>query len=352
MRAEVRLTAFSHGAGCACKLGPADLSSVMGMLGPADLPDDLLVSAETGDDAAAWRLPDGRALIATVDVFTPIVDDAYDWGRIAATNAFSDVYAMGGTPVMALNVAGWPVDDLPLDLLARVLQGGQDVAADAGAVVAGGHTITATEPIYGMVALGFADADRLTRNSTAAPGEWLYLTKPIGTGLIATAIKRERATAEQAEAAVRTMTTLNAAAAGAMVEAGAAAATDVTGFGLLGHLRKLLEASGAAARIEATLIPTLPGVLDLARAGVVSGGTNRNHAWLGATTDWGTLTQPEQLVLADAQTSGGLLVATRHADALETAFGDAGVAFARIGEVLAGEPGRIIVEGRLPHASE
>ena len=272
MQADVRLTAFSHGAGCACKLGPGDLGTVMGMLGPVRMPDEVLVSAETGDDAAAWRLDDGRALIATVDVFTPIVDDAYDWGRIAATNAFSDVYAMGGTPVMALNVAGWPVDDLPLDLLARVLQGGQEVAADAGAVVVGGHTITATEPIYGMVALGFADADRLVRNSTAAPGERLFLTKPIGTGLIATAIKRGSATAEQAEAAVRTMTTLNAAAAGAMVEAGAAAGTDVTGFGLLGHLRKMLEASGAAARVNAALVPMLPGALGSGPAGRGLGG--------------------------------------------------------------------------------
>ena len=347
MKAEVRLTMFSHGAGCACKLGPADLGSVMGQLGIASMPEEILVSAETGDDAAVWRLTDGRALIATVDVFTPIVDDAYDWGRIAAANAFSDVYAMGGVPAFSLNVVGWPVDDLPLDLLARVLQGGQDVAADAGAVVAGGHTITATEPIYGMVALGFVDEDDLMRNSTAAPGERLFLTKPIGTGLIATAIKRERATAEQTEAAVRTMTTLNAAAAGAMVEAGAGAATDVTGFGLLGHLRKLLEASGVAARIEATLVPTLPGVLDLARAGVVSGGTNRNHAWLSATTDWGALTHPEQLVLADAQTSGGLLIATRHADALEVALDARGVAYAEIGEVVAGRPGAIAVIGRL-----
>jgi selenide,water dikinase len=348
MSTEVRLTAFSHGAGCACKLGPGDLGTVMGMLGPATMPEEVLVSADTGDDAAAWRLPDGRALIATVDVFTPIVDDAYDWGRIAATNAFSDVYAMGGTPVMALNVAGWPVDDLPLELLARVLQGGQDVAADAGAVVVGGHTITSTEPIYGMVALGFADVDRLMRNSTAAPGERLFLTKPIGTGLIATAIKRGSATPEQAEAAVRTMTTLNAAAAGAMVEAGAAAATDVTGFGLLGHLRKMLEASGVAARVEATLVPLLPGALDLARQGVVSGGTRRNHSWLEPTTDWGALTQPEQMVLADAQTSGGMLIATRHADALRTALDARGVGFAEIGEVVAGEPGRISVDGRLP----
>ncbi len=347
MRTEARLTTFSHGAGCACKLGPSDLGTVMGMLGHTETPGELMVSAETGDDAAVWRLPDGRALIATVDVFTPIVDDAYDWGRVAATNAFSDVYAMGGTPAFALNIAGWPVDDLPLDLLARVLQGGQDVASSAGAIVAGGHTITSTEPIYGMVALGFADADRVVRNSTAAPGGRLFLTKPIGTGLIATAIKRERATAEQAEAAVRTMTTLNAAAAEAMSEAGADAATDVTGFGLLGHLRKLLEASAVAARIDATLVPTLPGVLDLARAGVVSGGTNRNHAWLGTTTDWGALTQPEQLVLADAQTSGGLLIATRDAERLRIALDARGVGHSEIGEVVAGPPGAITVGGRL-----
>ena len=348
MSADVRLTAFSHGAGCACKLGPADLGTVMGQLGVARMPEEILVSAETGDDAAAWRLTDGRALIATVDVFTPIVDDAYDWGRIAATNAFSDVYAMGGIPAMALNVAGWPVDDLPLDLLARVLQGGQDVATDASAVVVGGHTITATEPIYGMVALGFADADHLVRNSTAAEGEHLFLTKPIGTGLIATAIKKGSATAEQMEAAVRTMTTLNAAAASAMVESGAAAATDVTGFGLLGHLRKMLEASGVAARVEAALVPLLPGALDLAQRGVVSGGTRRNHSWLNATTEWGALTQPEQLVLADAQTSGGLLIATHHPDALVAALDARGVAHAAIGEVVSGEPGHISVEGRLP----
>ncbi len=347
MTDDVHLTAFSHGAGCACKLGPADLSTVLGTLGPAVMPPDVLVSAETGDDAAVWRLDDGRALIATVDVFTPIVDDAYDWGRIAATNAFSDVYAMGGTVAFALNVAGWPVDDLPLDLLGRVLQGGQDVARDAGAVVVGGHTITSTEPIYGMVAVGFADADKLMRNSTAAPGERLILTKPIGLGLIATAVKRGSATAEQVEAAVRTMTTLNAAAASAMVEAGSAAATDVTGFGLLGHLRKLLEASGVAARVDAASVPTLPGVLDLARRGVVAGGTQRNHAWLGPTTDWGALTPPEQIVLADAQTSGGLLIATRHADALVSALDARGVPHAEIGKVVAGQPGRIAVAGRV-----
>jgi selenide,water dikinase len=257
---------------------------------------------------------------------------------------------MGGEPAFALNVAGWPVDDLPIELLGHVLRGGRDVATDAGAVVAGGHTITATEPIYGMVAVGFADADRLLRNATGRPGQALVLTKPIGVGMITTAIKRERATPEQAEAAVRTMTTLNAAAASAAVGAGVATATDVTGFGLLGHLRKLLEASGVAARVDAEAVPLLPGVLDLARAGVVAGGTRRNHAWLRATTGWGDLTEPEQLILADAQTSGGLLLATDDADGLERGLSAARVPSARIGELVAGEPGRIEVAGRVAGA--
>jgi selenide,water dikinase len=347
MRTEVRLTSFSHGAGCACKLGPADLTALLDGLAPAASPERLLVDADTGDDAAAWLLDDGRALIATVDVFTPIVDDAYDWGRVAATNALSDVYAMGGEPAFALNVAGWPVDDLPLALLGEVLRGGQDVVVGAGAVVAGGHTITATEPIYGMVAVGFVDADRLLRNATGRPGQALILTKPLGVGMITTAIKRERATPEQAEAAVRTMTTLNAAAASAALEAGVGTATDVTGFGLLGHLRKLLEASGVAARVDASAVPVLPGVLGLARAGVVAGGTRRNHAWLNATTAWGELTEPEQLVLADAQTSGGLLLATEDTGALGGALSERGVAWARIGELVQGPPGRIDVVGRV-----
>jgi selenide,water dikinase len=347
MRTDVRLTSFSHGAGCACKLGPADLTTVLGALAPVARPDRLLVSADTGDDAAAWRLDDGRALIATVDVFTPIVDDPYDWGRVAATNALSDVYAMGGEPAFVLNVAGWPVDDLPLELLGRVLQGGQDVAVAAGAVVAGGHTITATEPIYGMVAVGFAEADRLLRNSTGRPGQRLFLTKPIGLGLITTAIKRGKASASQAEAAVRTMTTLNAAAASAAVAAGARTATDVTGFGLLGHLRTLLEASGLAARVDASAVPLLEGVLDLARAGVVAGGTRRNHAWLNPTTDWGELTEPEQLVLADAQTSGGLLIAVDEPGSLLDELRGRGVPVAEVGALTEGEPGRIRVSGRV-----
>jgi selenide,water dikinase len=350
MRTEVRLTSFSHGAGCACKLGPADLTALLGGLAPTASPERLLVSADSGDDAAAWRLDDGRALIATVDVFTPIVDDPYDWGRVAATNALSDVYAMGGEPAFALNVAGWPVDDLPLELLGEVLRGGQDVIGAAGAVVAGGHTITATEPIYGMVAVGFGRADRLLRNATGRAGQALILTKPIGVGMITTAIKRGRATPEQVEAAVRAMTTLNAAAASASVEAGVLTATDVTGFGLLGHLRRLLEASGLSAWVDAASVPLLPGVLELARSGVVAGGTRRNHAWLHPTTGWGELTEPEQLVLADAQTSGGLLLATDDAEGLERGLSAARVPSARIGRLVAGEPGRIEVAGRVADA--
>jgi selenide,water dikinase len=342
-----RLTSLSHGAGCACKLGPSDLSRVFELLGHEAKPAEVLVAEDTGDDAAVYRLGDGRALVATVDVFTPLVDDPFEWGRIAAANALSDVYAMGGAPAIGLNVAGWPVDELPIDLLAEVLGGARDMAREAGVAIVGGHTITTERtPIFGVVALGFVDPGRVVRNSTAEPGMRLVLTKPIGTGLITTAIKRDRASTEQVDAAVEAMTTLNAEAAAAMVEAGAGAATDVTGFGLLGHLRRMLEASGCAAAVDAGSVPLLPGALDLAVADVVAGGTKRNHAWLGPTTDWGDLPAPAQLVLADAQTSGGLLVATRHEDALRTALDDRGVAHAFIGEVIDGPAGRITVRGQ------
>jgi selenide, water dikinase len=311
------------------------------------MPQEVLVSSETGDDAAVYVLSDERALVATVDFFTPIVDDPFDWGRIAAANAFSDVYAMGATPKLALNVAAWPVDDLPLEMLADVLRGGQDVAERAHVVVLGGHTITDSEPKYGMVALGFVDPSALVRNSTAPAGARLFLTKPIGSGMISTAIKRQVATDEQQRAAIETMASLNAAASEAMTEVAASAATDVTGFGLLGHLRKMLEASGVAARVDAGAVPLLPGVLDLARRDVVAGGTKRNLAWLNATTDWGDLTEPERLVLADAQTSGGMLIATREPDALAAALDARGVDHAEVGSITEGPAGRIHVDERV-----
>lgn len=348
MPENARLTRFSHGAGCACKLGPADLGRVLGLLEPMARPAEVLVSEATGDDAAVWALPDGSALVATIDVFTPVVDDATDWGRIAAANAFSDVYAMGGEPKLALNMAGWPDQELPLELLADVLRGAREVATEAGVAVVGGHTITTErEPLYGMVAIGFVDPAKMIRNAAAEPGMTLVLTKPLGVGILTTGIKRELATPAQGSAAVASMITLNAAAARAAVAAGVRAGTDVTGFGLLGHLRKLLEASGAAATIDAPAVPFLDGVLDLAVKDVVPGGTKRNHAWVGATTDWGALTTPEQLAIADAQTSGGLLLATHDPAGLTRGLEREGVVAAVIGRVVSGEPGHIEIEGRL-----
>ena len=349
MRTEaIRLTELSHGAGCACKIGPDTLREVLGTLGPsAAPPSELLVSNDTGDDAAAYSLGDGRVLIATTDFFTPIVDDPRDWGRIAATNALSDVYAMGGRPALALNLVAWPVDELPVEMLGEVLRGGGDVATAAGAFVAGGHSITDPEPKYGMAVVGFVEEANLLRNSTAPAGATLFLTKPIGTGLISTAIKRRKATEPQIAAAVEAMTTLNDRASRAAVAGGAAACTDVTGFGLLGHLRGMLAASGLAATVDASAPELLPGVLDLARAGVVAGGTQRNHASLAPDVDWGELTLPEQLVLADAQTSGGLLIAAPEADRMDAALEAEGIAARRVGVTRDGTPGSIAVDRRV-----
>ena len=343
---ERRLTSFSHGAGCGCKLGPDDLRTVLGGVTLPQVSADVLVAADTGDDAAVYRLPSGEGMIATLDFFTPIVDDPYDWGRIAATNALSDVYAMGGRPFLALNIVNWPVDDLPLEMLARVLQGGVDVAAAEGVVVAGGHSITDPEPKYGMVALGLVDPDEVVRNSTAPAGAGLFLTKPLGLGIVSTAIKRGLADDDLVAAAVALMTTTNRAAAEAMRNAVAEAGTDVTGFGLLGHLHRMLEASGVAAELDAGAIPSMDRrVLDLARRDVVPGGTKRNLASVRGHTDFGDLPEPEQMILADAQTSGGLLIAAKHKPSMEAAFREHGVPFARIGTVVAGEPGRITVSG-------
>jgi selenide,water dikinase len=347
VREDRRLTSFSHGAGCGCKLGPGDLASLLGSLHLPEVTAEVLVGADTGDDAAVVRLPDGHALIATLDYFTPIVDDPYDWGRIAATNALSDVYAMGGRPFLALNVVNWPADDLPLEMLGRVLQGGIDVATSAGAAVLGGHSITDPGPKYGMVALGLVDAERIVRNSTARAGDLLFLTKPLGLGIVSTAIQRGVAGPELIGAAVGHMTTLNDRAAEAMLASGCLAATDVTGFGFLGHLQRMLAASGVAARIDASAVPVMGGVLELARGGVVPGGTGRNHVFVAPHVDWDGLSEAEQLVLADAQTSGGLLIAAPDGPGLSRALAERGVPFAQVGEVLAGEPGWIEVSGAL-----
>jgi selenide,water dikinase len=304
------------------------------------------------DDAAVYRLPDGSALVQSVDFFTPIVDDPFDWGRIAAANALSDLYAMGARPFMALNVVAWPVEELPLDLLARVLQGGAKVAGEAGVQILGGHSIHDPEPKYGLAVSGLVDPDRILRNSTAPAGGRIVLTKPLGTGIISTAIKRGVAEPEQVRAAIDLMTTLNGAASEAALEAGAEACTDVTGFGLLGHLHEMLSASGVAAELDASTIPLLPGLVPLAHRGVVPGGTRSNFAYLDPWIDWGELPEDHRIVLADAQTSGGLLVAVSEdrAPGLREALRARNVSAAEIGRTVEGEPGRIAIRGRLDQA--
>ena len=304
-----RLTQYAHGGGCACKIPPGELEAVVaGLVGEAapDGPGQLIVGLEDGDDAAVVRIADRTAIVATADFFTPVVDDAYDWGRIAAANALSDVYAMGGTPVVAVNLLGWPRDILPMELAAEVLRGGLTVAREAGCHVAGGHSVDDPEPKYGMAVTGIADPDRLMRNDAGMAGVPLTLTKPLGIGVLNS---RHKTTGEVFAQAVDAMTGLNKAASQAALAAGAVCATDVTGFGLLGHLHKLARASGVTARIDAAAVPYLDGARDALAAGYVSGGTRRNLDWVRPHADTTGMDEDELLLLADAQTSGGLLVA-------------------------------------------
>jgi selenide,water dikinase len=301
-----RLTHYAHGGGCACKIPPGELEAVVaGLVGPAR-DDALLVGLDDGDDAAVVRIAAGTAVVATADFFTPVVDDAYDWGRIAAANALSDVYAMGGTPVVAVNLLAWPRDLLPMTLAAEVLRGGLDVAREAGCHVAGGHSVDDPEPKYGMAVTGVADPDRLLRNDAGRAGIPLTLTKPLGIGVLNS---RHKATGEAFPQAVATMTALNRDASVAALDAGATCATDVTGFGLLGHLHKLARASGLTAAVDASAVPYLDGAREALKEGYVSGGTRRNLDWVRPHLDADGIDEGELLLLADAQTSGGLLVA-------------------------------------------
>ena len=306
---RVRLTQFAHGGGCACKIPPGELEDmVRGLTGVADA--DLLVGLDDGDDAAAVRIdpaPDGtgRAVIATADFFTPVVDDAYDWGRIAAANALSDIYAMGGRPVLAVNLLGWPRDVLPPELAAEVLRGGLDVARLAGCPVAGGHSIDDPEPKYGMAVTGVADPNRLLRNDAARAGLPLSLTKPLGVGVLN---NRHKSTGEVFPEAVANMAALNDVACRDALAHGVEAATDVTGFGLLGHLYTMARASGVTAVVYAAAVPYLDGARASLADGFVPGGSRRNLDWVRPHLD-ASVDLDELLLLADAQTSGGLLVA-------------------------------------------
>jgi selenide,water dikinase len=306
----VALTSLSHGAGCGCKLRAADVHALVRGLRRVEDP-NVLVGFEGADDAAVYRLSDDLALVTTVDFFTPIVDDPYLFGRIAATNALSDVYAMGGRPVTALNLVAFPLERLGADILREVLRGGQDAAADAGCAVVGGHSIDDPEPKYGMAVTGVVHPDEVLTNAGGQAGDELVLTKPLGAGAVATALKKGFAPPEALAAAVAAMTELNRDAAAAALAAGAHALTDVTGFGLLGHLHELARASGLAAEVDADAVPAIEGVLELlADDRAVAGGSRRNreHAATFASFDEG-VTEPRRRLVCDAMTSGGLLAA-------------------------------------------
>jgi selenide,water dikinase len=300
-----RLTQHARGGGCACKIPPGQLERMVAGLGGVPR-GDLLIGLDHGDDAAVVRLDGDRAVVATADFFTPVVDDAYDFGRIAAANALSDVYAVGGEPVLAVNLLGWPYETLPIELAREVLRGGADIAADAGCHLAGGHSIDDPEPKYGLAVTGIADPERLLRIDAARAGLPLTLTKPLGVGVLN---NRHKATGELFPHAVAGMTTLNRDAARAALAGGARCATDVTGFGLLGHLYKLARASGVTAVVDHTAVGYLDGARAAAGAGYVSGGTRRNLDWVAPHTEFTGRSERDALLLADAQTSGGLLVA-------------------------------------------
>ena len=307
--AEPRLTSLSHGGGCGCKIAPGVLSEILKGTGRLPMPPELLVGIETADDAAVYRLNDEQALIATTDFFMPIVDDPFDFGRIAATNAISDVYAMGGKPIMALALVGMPINVLSTRTIARILEGGESVCRAAGIPIAGGHTIDSVEPIYGLVALGLVHPKRVKRNADARPGDVLVLGKPLGVGILSAALKKEQLDAAGYERMIATTTRLNTPGPELAALDGVHALTDVTGFGLAGHALELARGAKLAVEIAWDKVPVLPGVRELARAGCVTGASGRNWGGYGSEVALPAgFAEVERAVLTDPQTSGGLLV--------------------------------------------
>ena len=342
----LRLTSFSHGGGCGCKIAPAVLQQIIAKAVPPLIPKQLLVGIETADDAAVYQINDTQAIVATTDFFMPIVDDPFDFGAIAATNAISDVYAMGGTPLFALALVGMPVNQLPLDTIRKVLEGGEAICAKAGIPIAGGHTIDSVEPIYGLVAIGLVDPRHLKRNAAARPGDRLVLGKPLGVGIYSAALKKEKLSAAGYAAMLASTTQLNTPgiALGRMYRVHAL--TDVTGFGLLGHLLEICRGSHLSATVDFARLPLHPGVLDLAGAGLVTGASARNWAGYGDDVELApAIDDAQKALLTDPQTSGGLLVACAPeavADVLAAFRAEGFADAAEIGSMSAG-PARVSV---------
>ncbi|GGY28239.1 selenide, water dikinase [Paludibacterium paludis] len=341
------MTQLSHGGGCGCKIAPSLLADMLRDLPAASGFAPLLVGAETSDDAAVYRLNDQQALIATTDFFMPIVDDPFDFGRIAATNALSDIYAMGGTPILALAIVGMPVNALPVGTIRRILEGGASVCRDAGIPVAGGHSIDSPEPIYGLVALGLAHPDRILRNSTARAGDVLVLGKGLGVGILGTALKKGLLDGEGYRQMIGATTRLNRVGAELGLLDGVHALTDVTGFGLLGHLMEMCRGSGLTARVGAARLPVLPAARPFAEQGIGPGAIERNLASFGADVEFGEgVADWQRRLMADAQTSGGLLaaVAPDGADAVLALFRQNGFADACVIGRLEDGAAKIVVE--------
>ncbi|WP_338779787.1 selenide, water dikinase SelD [Metabacillus sp. FJAT-52054] len=350
MTQKIKLTSLSTKGGCGCKIGPADLQEVIRSLPPAMPNPDLLVGLDTSDDAGVYRLTDDLAIVQTLDFFTPIVDDPYSFGQVAAANAISDIYAMGGTPLTALNIVAFPIADLDKQILADILRGAGDKLKEAGATLVGGHSIEDKEPKFGLAVTGTVHPDKVRANAGAKPGDKLILTKPIGVGILTSSIKRDLLTEEEIARVTEVMATLNKTAAETMAAYDVHACTDVTGFGLLGHTSEMAKGSKAGVRIANEAVPVLPRVRELAEQGVIPGGTKNNFAHLqGDVTFPENMDQIDQYILCDAVTSGGLLisVAGEEADALIKDLLDAGVEAAMIGEVTADHPGHITVSEKL-----
>ncbi|GAA4323292.1 selenide, water dikinase SelD [Pigmentiphaga soli] len=323
---SIALTQFSHGGGCGCKIAPGLLAEILAHMPPGFVPPELLVGTETSDDAAVYRLNDSQALVATTDFFTPIVDDPYDFGRIAATNALSDVYAMGGTPIMALALVGMPIDKLPPEVIRRVLEGGASVCREAGVPIAGGHSIDVLEPIYGLVGLGLVHPDRVRRNADARAGDVLVLGKPLGVGILSAALKKGRLDAGGYARMLRHTTQLNRVGAELAAFEGVHAMTDVTGFGLAGHLLEVCRGSGLSARVRLADVPLIDIAAAFAREGIATGASARNWRGYGEQVEWAGGEEWQRALMTDPQTSGGLLVscAPEAAERVLAAFRAAG----------------------------